>query len=86
MPKVYIITDPNPNAFATGRSKKVASIAVTTGLLSIMNRQELQAVIAHEASHIADSDILFMMVAVVFAGAIGIFAAFFRNALWFGGG
>lgn len=84
MPKVYIINDPNPNAFATGRNKKHASIAVTTGLLSMMNREELEGVIAHESSHIGDNDIQFMMVAVVFAGAIGIIAAVFRSMFFFG--
>ncbi len=84
-PKVYIINDPNPNAFATGRNKRHASIAVTTGLLSMMNRQELEGVIAHESSHIGDNDIQFMMVAVVFAGAIGIIAAVFRGMFFFGG-
>lgn len=84
-PKVYIINDPNPNAFATGKNRKVASIAVTTGLLSIMNRNELQGVISHEISHIADNDMLFMMLAVVYAGSIGLFAAFARNMLFWGG-
>jgi heat shock protein HtpX len=86
MPKVYIINDPNPNAFATGRNKKLSAIAVTTGLLSLMDRNELEAVISHEASHISNNDIQFMMVAIVFAGAIGIFAAYIRNILWFGVG
>lgn len=85
MPKVYIINDPNPNAFATGRNKKHASVAVTSGLLSMMDRQELEGVIAHEISHIGDNDIQFMMVAVVFAGAIGIIAAVFRSMFLFGG-
>ncbi len=85
MPEVYIINDPNPNAFATGRNKKHASVAVTTGLLSMMDKNELQGVIAHEISHIYDNDIQFMMLAVVFAGVIGLIAAFFRNMLFFGG-
>ena len=76
MPKVYIINDPSPNAFATGRDKKHASIAVTTGLLSMMNKDELQGVIAHEMSHISDNDIQFMMMAIVFAGVIGLVAAY----------
>jgi len=75
MPDVYIINDPNPNAFATGRNKKHASVAVTTGLLSMMSKKELQGVIAHEMSHIADNDILYLMIAVVFAGVIGLVAA-----------
>ncbi len=85
IPKVYIVQDPNPNAFATGRNKKSASISVTTGLLNTMNTQELEGVLAHEISHIYDNDIRYMMVAVVFAGAIGIAAAFIRNMFWFGG-
>ncbi|MEM0106613.1 MAG: M48 family metallopeptidase [Candidatus Micrarchaeaceae archaeon] len=85
MPSLYVIDDPNPNAFATGKSKKKASIAVTTGLLSTMNREELEGVLAHETSHIANNDIQYMMIAVVFAGAIGILAAFARNMLFFGG-
>jgi heat shock protein HtpX len=85
LPKVYIINDPNPNAFATGRDKKHASVAATTGLLSMMNREELEGVIAHEISHIGDNDIQFMLVAVVFAGAIGIIAAVFRGMFFFGG-
>lgn len=84
-PRVYIINDPNPNAFATGRNKKHASIAVTTGLLHMMDRNELTAVIAHESSHIGNNDIQFMMIAVVFAGAIGIVAALLRNMFFFGG-
>jgi heat shock protein HtpX len=85
MPKVYVIEDQNPNAFATGRNKKASSIAVTTGLLNAMSRTELEGVIAHEASHIYNNDIQFMMVAVVFAGAIGLASVFIRNILFFGG-
>ena len=85
MPDVYIINDPNPNAFATGRNKKHASVAVTTGLLAMMNKKELQGVIAHEMSHIADNDILYLMIAVVFAGVIGLVAAVVRNMFFFGG-
>ncbi len=85
MPLVYIINDPNPNAFATGRDKKHASVAVTSGLLSMMNKDELQGVIAHEMSHIYNNDIQFMMLAIVFAGAIGLAAAIIRNMFFFGG-
>ncbi len=84
MPKLYVIDDPNPNAFATGRNKKHASIAATTGLLKMMDRRELEGVISHEMSHIANNDILFMLIAVVFAGAIGILAAFIRSIFFFG--
>ncbi len=85
VPKIYIINDPNPNAFATGRNKKASSIAVTSGLLSMMNRNELEGVLAHEMSHVYNNDILFMMVAVVFAGAIGIISALVRGMFFFGG-
>jgi heat shock protein HtpX len=85
MPSIYIMNDPNPNAFATGRDKRHASVAVTSGLLSMMDRQELQGVLAHEMSHIYDNDIKFMLVAVVFAGAIGMIAAMARMSLFFGG-
>ncbi len=85
MPKVYIINDQNPNAFATGRNKKHASVAVTSGLLSMMDKEELQGVLAHEVSHILDNDVLFMMIAVVYAGAIGLFSAWARNMLFWGG-
>ncbi len=86
MPKIYIINDPNPNAFATGKNKKASSIAVTSGLLSIMDRSELEGVLAHEMSHVYNNDILFMMVAVVFAGSIGIISVVARNLIFFGGG
>lgn len=85
MPRVYIIQDPNPNAFATGRRSK-PSIAYTTGLLSMMNREELEGVTSHELSHIQDNDILVMTIAIAFAGAIGLIAAFVRNMLFFGFG
>ncbi len=85
MPKVYIVNDPNPNAFATGRNKKISAIAVTSGLLAIMDKRELEGVIAHEMSHIADNDVQFMMIAIVFAGAIGLIAAVLRMSLFFGG-
>ncbi len=85
VPKVYIINDPNPNAFAMGRDKKHSSVAVTSGLLGMMDRSELQGVLAHEISHIYDNDIKFMLIAVVFAGAIGIIAGFVRMSMFFGG-
>ena len=85
MPKVYIVNDPNPNAFATGRNKKISAIAVTSGLLSIMDKRELEGVIAHEMSHISNNDVQFMMIAIVFAGAIGLIAAVLRMSLFFGG-
>jgi heat shock protein HtpX len=84
MPEVYIVNDPSPNAFATGKNKDHAAVAVTTGLLSMMNKNELEGVLAHEMSHIADNDIQFMLFAVVFAGAIGLVAAIIRNIFLFG--
>jgi heat shock protein HtpX len=86
MPKVYVVDDPNPNAFSTGRNNKHSAIVVNTGLLVIMNRNELEGVIAHELSHIADNDIQFMMIAVVFAGVIGLVAAYIRMLFFFGVG
>lgn len=85
MPKVYIIQDQNPNAFATGRGRKASAIAVTSGLLATMDKNELQGVIAHEISHIFENDIQYMMIAVAFAGAIGIISVFVRNIFFFGG-
>ncbi len=84
MPTVYIVNDPSPNAFATGKNKKNASIAVTTGLLAMMNKAELEGVISHEMSHIANNDIQFMLFAIVFAGVIGLMAAIIRNVFLFG--
>ncbi|MCL5239636.1 MAG: M48 family metalloprotease [Candidatus Marsarchaeota archaeon] len=84
MPKVYLINDPNPNAFATGRRSK-PSIAFTTGLVQMMDRDELEGVISHELSHIADNDILVMTIAIAFAGAIGLIAAYLRLSVFFGG-
>jgi heat shock protein HtpX len=85
MPKVYVIDDANPNAFATGRRSK-PSIAVTSGLLSMMNRREIEGVIAHEISHVADNDIQVMTISIAFAGIIGVIAALFRGMLIFGFG
>ena len=70
MPKIYIINDPAPNAFATGRSPETASVAVTAGLLTRLNRDELQGVIAHEMSHVLHRDILFVTLAGVMLGSI----------------
>lgn len=69
-PRVYVITDPSPNAFATGRDPKHAAIAVTTGLLEILDKRELEGVLAHELSHVGNRDILVMTVAVTLVGAI----------------
>lgn len=87
MPKVYVISDPSPNAFATGRDPEHSSVAVTTGLLEMLNRQELEGVIAHEISHVANFDIRFSMIAVVFVGAIALLGnVVTRSLLWGGGG
>ena len=87
MPKVYIIDDPSPNAFATGRDPQHSSIAVTTGLLQRMNREELQGVLGHEMSHIRNYDIRFTLFVGVMIGSIALLAGFFlRYTFWFGGG
>jgi heat shock protein HtpX len=86
MPKVYIVTDPAPNAFATGRNKEHAVVCATTGLLTILNKTELEGVIAHELSHVGNRDMLLSTVVVVLVGFISILASIFRNSLFFGGG
>jgi heat shock protein HtpX len=86
MPKIYIIDEAAPNAFATGRTPEKCAIAVTTGLLSRMNRDELQGVIAHETSHILNRDILFMTFAGVMLGGIVLISEIFLRGLWFSGG
>jgi len=85
MPKIYVIDDPAPNAFATGRDKEHAVVAVSTGLLKIMDRTELEGVIAHELSHIGNRDILLSTVIVVLVGFISILADWFTRAQLFGG-
>ena len=84
MPKIYIITDPAPNAFATGRNPKNAVIAVTEGLLQITERSELEGVIAHELSHIGNRDILLQTVVVVLVGAITMIADIFIRGRFLG--
>jgi len=84
-PQVYIINDPAPNAFATGRDKNHAVIAVTTGLLGMMDTNELQGVIAHELSHVGNRDILVMTVAVVLVGFISVLANIFLRVSFWGG-
>jgi len=83
MPKVYIINDHAPNAFATGRSPKSASVAVTAGLLGRLNRDELQGVIAHEISHILHRDILFVTLAGVMLGAIVLLSQVFLRGMFY---
>ena len=86
MPKLYVIDDPAPNAFATGRNQKHAVVCATTGILSVLTRAELEGVIAHEMSHIRNKDMLVMTVAVVLAGFLASLAdMFFRVSLWGGG-
>jgi heat shock protein HtpX len=79
MPKVYVINDISPNAFATGRNKDHAVVAVTTGLLKILNKTELEGVIAHELSHIGNKDILLSTVIVVLVGFVSILANIFMR-------
>ncbi len=86
MPKLYVIDDPSPNAFATGRNEEHAVVCATTGLLSMLDRSELEGVIAHELSHIRNRDILLMTVAVVLAGFIAIVADIFLRVSFWGGG
>jgi heat shock protein HtpX len=85
MPKVYVVDDPSPNAFATGRDPDHAVVAATTGLLAILDRNELEGVMAHELSHVGNRDMLVMTVAVVLAGAVAMVADFFMRAMLFGG-
>jgi heat shock protein HtpX len=85
MPKLYIVDDPSPNAFATGRDPKHAAVAVHTGLLQMLNKSELEGVLAHELSHVGNRDILVSTVAVVLAGMISIMADFFLRSMMFGG-
>ncbi len=85
-PKLYVIDDPAPNAFATGRDENHAVVCATTGLLSMLTRPELEGVIAHELSHIKNRDILLMTVAVVLAGFVAIVADIFLRMSFYGGG
>ncbi|MDQ3941900.1 MAG: zinc metalloprotease HtpX [Actinomycetota bacterium] len=86
MPKVYIIEDSAPNAFATGRDPEHAKIAVTSGLLEKLNRDELQGVVAHEMSHVGNFDIRYAMLVGVLVGTTVLISDFFLRGLWFGGG
>ena len=83
MPKIYIINDPAPNAFATGRSPETASVAVTAGLLGRLNRDELQGVIAHEVSHILHRDILFVTLAGIMLGSIVLLSQVFLRGMFY---
>ncbi len=86
MPKVYVINELQPNAFATGRDKDHAVVAVTVGLLQRLNATELEGVIAHELSHIGNKDMLLSTVIVVLAGVVSLLANFFLRISFFGGG
>ena len=86
MPKVALVDDTAPNAFATGRNLDRALIAFTTGILEVMDRDELQGVIAHEMSHVANRDTLVSAVAATTAGAIALLSDFIMRMMWFGGG
>lgn len=85
MPKFYLIEDPAPNAFATGRNAKHAVVAVTAGLLEKLDRSELEGVLAHELSHIGNRDMLVSTVAVVLVGFISILSDMFMRSLWYAG-
>ena len=85
-PKLYVIDDPAPNAFATGRDEAHAVVCATTGLLAMMTRPELEGVIAHELSHIQNRDMLLMTIAVVLAGFVALIANIFLRMSFFGGG
>ncbi len=86
MPKVYIIEDTAPNAFATGRDPQHASVAITTGLLQKLDREELQGVLGHELSHVRNFDIRFSLLVAVLVGSIALLADFFLRFTFWGGG
>ena len=85
MPKLYIINDESPNAFATGRNQEHATVAVTSGLLQILNKNELEGVIAHELSHIGNKDILISTIVVILVGFVALLSDFFLRAQFFRG-
>lgn len=85
IPKFYLINDKAPNAFATGRNPKNAAICVTSGLLEILDRSELEGVLAHELSHIGNRDMLVSTVAVILVGFVSIASDMFMRSMWFGG-
>src|SRR6202049_1346904 len=83
MPKIYIIDDPSPNAFATGTSPQKAAITCTTGLLAIMNREELEGVLAHEMSHIRNYDVRLVLIVATSVALAGLLASLLWRALFF---
>jgi len=86
MPKIYVINDPSPNAFATGRNQKHSAVAVTSGLLNLLEKNELEGVIAHELSHIRNRDILLQSVVVVLVGLVAIISDIFIRMSFYGRG
>lgn len=84
-PRVYVVPEQAPNAFATGRNPEHSSIAVTQGLLDMMNRVEMEGVVAHELSHVVDRDILVGTVVATLVGAVVLISEFFMRSWWFGG-
>ncbi len=85
MPKIYIMNDSAPNAFATGRDPKHAVVCATTGILEKLNKVELEGVIAHELSHVKNYDIRLMSIVVILVGLVALLADIFMRSLWFGG-
>jgi heat shock protein HtpX len=85
MPKVYVIPEESPNAFATGRSPKHAAVAATVGIMRMLNKEELEGVMAHELMHVANRDTLISTIAATFAGAIAYLASMVKWAAIFGG-
>lgn len=85
LPKIYILEDSAPNAFATGRNPQHAAICFTTGILDKLNKQELEGVAAHELSHVGNRDTLLMSVVSVLVGTIALLSDFFMRSMWFGG-
>jgi len=84
-PKLYVIEDPAPNAFATGRDPNHASVAVTRGLLDAMDRSELEGVIAHELSHVGNRDIRVMLLVTVLVGTVALLSDWLLRSMWWGG-
>ena len=82
MPKVFVINDPSPNAFATGRDPNHAAVTVTTGLLQMMNRQELQGVLAHELSHVKNFDVRLLLVVTTMIGLAALIASVYWQGAW----